>query len=138
MDSKGNIEKTAADIVSRRIPEREHSTNRREFLIRLPGVAAVTLASAVVSVISHAKAAEPKGSSGAANKRAADSFQTRFDAAQEEAEVRASRQIANGDEQKYLNYVGNYHKGVPHNAIGEVSPSASQAFLNAVHQGTCT
>jgi hypothetical protein len=138
MESKGNIEKAAADIVSRRISEQEHSTNRRELLTRLPGVAAVTSASATVSVISHAEVAEPKGSSGAANKRAADSFQTRLDAAQEEAEVSASRQIANGDEQKYLNYVGNYHKGFPHNAIGEVTPPAYQAFLNAVHQGTCT
>jgi hypothetical protein len=25
---------------------------------------------------------------------------------------------------------------LPHNAIGEVTPSAYQAFLNAVHQGT--
>lgn len=48
--------------------DEEHSTSRREFYTRIPGVGTVTLASAAVPVISHAEAAEPKGSSGAANK----------------------------------------------------------------------
>ena len=50
MESKGNIEETEADIAIRRIPKQKHSTSRREFLTRIPGVAAVTLASAAVSV----------------------------------------------------------------------------------------
>ena len=136
MDGKGKIEKAAADIVSRRIPEKEDLTSRRDFFTRIPGVAAVTLASAAVPVISPAEATEPQGSPAAANRRAADSFQIRLDAAQDEAGVSTPRQIANGDEQKYPNFIGSYHKGLPHNAIGEVTPSAYQAFLNAVHQGT--
>jgi hypothetical protein len=84
MENKGNMEKAAADIVSRRISEQEHSTNKREFLTRLPNVTAVTLPLAAVPVISPAEATEPKGSSGSANKRAADSFQIRLDAAQDE------------------------------------------------------
>jgi hypothetical protein len=48
--------------------DQEHSTSRREFYTRIPGVGTVTLASAAVPVISHAEAAEPKGASGAANK----------------------------------------------------------------------
>jgi len=72
-----------------------------------------------------------KGSSGAANERAPNSFQLRLDAAEEEAEVPASRQIANGGEQTYSNFSGNYHKGLPHHAIGKVTPSAYQAFLSA-------
>ena len=91
--------------------DEEHSTSRREFYSRIPGVVAVTLAWAAVPVISHAGAAEPKGSSGAANKRTAYSFQLGLDVAQEKAEVPPSRQIANGDEQKYSNFIGNYHKG---------------------------
>ena len=136
MEGKGNIEKAPADIVSCRIPEQQHSTSRREFFTRIPGATAVTLASAAVPVISSAEATEPKDSPGAANKRAADLFQIRLDATQDQAEVPTPRQIANGDEQKYPNFIGNYHKGLPHNAIGEVAPSAYQAFLNAVHQGT--
>jgi hypothetical protein len=63
-------------------------------------------------VISHAEAVKSKGSSGAGNKRAADSFQLRLDAVQEEAELPTPRQIANGDEQKYPNLIGSHHKGV--------------------------
>ena len=136
MEGRENIEEAAADIASHRIPAQDHSTSRREFFTRIPGVAAVTLASAAVPAISHAEATESKGSPGAANKRAAASFQIRLDAAQEEAEVPTSPQIANGDEEKYPNFIGNYHKGLPHNGIGEVTPAAYQAFLNAVHQGT--
>jgi hypothetical protein len=136
MESKGKIEKATADIVSRRIPEQECSTNRREFLTRLPSVAAVTLPPAAVPVVSPAEATEPTGSSGSVNKRAADSFQIRLDAAQDEAGLPTPRQIANGGEQKYPNFIGSYYKGLPHNAIGEVTPSAYQAFLNAVHLRT--
>jgi hypothetical protein len=119
MKGRENIEEAAADIVSRRITEQEHSTSRGEFFTQIPGVAAVAPASAAVSVISPAEATEPQGSPGAANKRAAEYFQIRPDAAQEEAEVP----------------VANYYKGLPHNAIGQVTPSAYQAFLDAVHQG---
>ena len=136
MEGRGNIEEARAYIANRRVPEQQHWTSRREFFTRIPGAAAVTLASAAVPVISSAEATEPQGSPDAANKRAADLFQIRLDAAQEEVEVPAPRQIANGDEQKYPNFIGNYHKGLPHNAIGEVAPSAYQGFLNAVHQGT--
>jgi hypothetical protein len=109
MESKGKIEKATASIVSRRIPEQECSTNRREFLTRLPSVAAVTSPLAAVLVVSPAEATEPKGSSGSVNKRAADSFQIRLDAAQDEAGLPTPRQIANG-EQKYPNFIGSYHK----------------------------
>ena len=134
MDNSGNIEKAAADIVSRRIPEQEHSTSRRELFTRIPGIAAVTLASAAVPVISPGEAAEPKGSPGAANNRAADSFQTRLNAAREESEIPTPPQIANRDDQKYPNFIGNYHKGLQHNGIGEVDPTAYQAFLSAVRR----
>src|SRR5712671_2343013 len=111
MEGRENIEEAAADIASHRIPAQDHSTSRREFFTRIPGVA-VTLASAAVPAISHAEATESKGSPGAANKRAAASFQIRLEAAQEEAEVPTSAQIANRDEQECPNFIGNYHKGL--------------------------
>jgi len=40
------------------VSDEEHSTSRREFFTRIPGVA---LPSAAVPVISHAEAAEPQG-----------------------------------------------------------------------------
>jgi hypothetical protein len=136
MEGRRNIEKAPADIAGRRVPEQEHSTSRREFFTGISGAAAVTLASAAVPLISSAEATEPKDSSDSANKRAADSFQIRLDAAQDEAGLPTPRQIANGDEQKYPNFIGSYHKGLPNNAIGEVTPSAYRAFLNAVHHAT--
>jgi hypothetical protein len=87
-------------------------------------------------MISPAEATEPTGSPDGANKRAGASFQIRLDAAQEQAELPAPQQIANGDEQKYPNFIGNYHKGLQHNGIGEVDPTAYQAFLSAVRRGT--
>jgi hypothetical protein len=50
MENRENIEKPEPDIVIRRIPGQKHSTTLREFFTRIPGVAAVTLASAAVSV----------------------------------------------------------------------------------------
>jgi hypothetical protein len=52
MESRGNIEKSEADIAIRRVPEQKHSTRRQEFFTQVSGVAAVTLASAPVPVIS--------------------------------------------------------------------------------------
>ena len=37
----------------------------------------------------------------------------------------------NGDEARYSNRIGNYHKSLPHNSFGEVNPSAYQSFRNA-------
>lgn len=54
MESRGNIEKPEAYIAIRRVPEQKHSTSRRKFFTRIPGAAAVTLASAAVPVISPA------------------------------------------------------------------------------------
>ena len=59
-----------------------------------------------------------------------------MDAALHETQVPIPTQITNGDEQRYPNFVGNYSKGLPHNAIGEVDPSAYRSLLNAVRLGT--
>jgi membrane-associated phospholipid phosphatase len=38
----------------------------------------------------------------------------------------------NDDETRYPGYIGNFSKGLPHNALGEVEPAAYQALLNAM------
>jgi hypothetical protein len=65
-----------------------------------------------------------------------DSYQVREEAARVEGEVPVPKQISNCDEQNYQNFIGNYSKGLPHNAIGEVEPSAYRSLLSAVRQGT--
>lgn len=37
----------------------------------------------------------------------------------------------NGDETRFDNFIGNYHKGLPHDEFGEVIPSAYQSLLDA-------
>jgi hypothetical protein len=122
----------------RRAVDYDISANRREFLARVPAAAAITAAGAAVPFGSSAEAAQAPsgGSSGLGSVRAADSFQVRLEAAQQEAAVPTPKQITNRDEQTYPNFIGNYSKGLPHNRIGEVDKSAYRLFLNALRQGT--
>ena len=96
------------------------------------------LASTAVSFESSAEADEgsPGNPSGGSVERVLNSYQNRVDAALAETRVPIPRQITNGDEQRYPNFIGNYSKGLPHNAIGEVDPSAYRSLLNAVRRGT--
>jgi hypothetical protein len=57
-------------------------------------------------------------------------------AARAETRIPVPRQQTNGDEENYPNFIGNYHKGLPHNNIGEVDRSAYRALFNAVSRGT--
>jgi membrane-associated phospholipid phosphatase len=65
-----------------------------------------------------------------------DSYQVRVDAARAEAGVPVPKQITNGDEQNYPNFIGNFHKGLPHNDIGEVDRGAYRSLLDAVSRRT--
>jgi hypothetical protein len=53
-----------------------------------------------------------------------------------EANIPVPIQATNGDEQNYSNFIGNFSKGLPHNAIGEVDQLSYRSSLNAVGQGT--
>jgi hypothetical protein len=100
----------------------------------------VTLASGAVSFGSSAEANQaPPGSLGSSSAdRVLDSYQNRVQAARAETNVPVPTQTTNGDEQRYPNFIGNFSKGLPHNAIGEVVPSAYGMLLDAVSQGTAT
>jgi hypothetical protein len=92
-------------------------------------VAGVGVPSLLLSEKSKADA-EDAGSS-----RRARSYQIRVAAAEAERNIPTPRQINNGDERRYDNFIGNYSQGLPHNSIGEVAPTAYQALLTAVHSG---
>jgi membrane-associated phospholipid phosphatase len=137
MKASRDFEEAAANTPDRLVAKQEHSASRRQFLTRIPSAAAVALASTAVPGESKAEGALPKGSLGSANKRTSDSFQIRLDAAQDEARVPTPPQSANGDEQRYPNFIGNYHKGLPHNPNnGEVNTNAYRSLLSAVSHGT--
>jgi len=138
MNASDAREKSAGRSLGRESDNRDGWATRREFLRRIRGGAAVTLASTAESFEASAEAdgGSPSNRSGSSVERALNSYQNRVDAALAETRVPIPRQITNGDEQRYPNFIGNYSKGLPHNAIGEVDPSAYRSLLNAVHQGT--
>ena len=98
----------------------------------------MVLASSAVSFGSSAQADQESsgGTVGAGADRVLDSYQLRVDAAQAEAAIPIPKQKTNGDEQKYRNFIGNFHKGLPHNDVGEVDPNAYRDLLNALGKGT--
>ena len=119
-------------------PSSGNSTTRRQFLARIRGGAGAALAASAVSFGSSAQADQESsgGTLGTGADRVLDSYQIRVDAARAEASVPVPKQMTNGDEQNYQNFIGNFHKGLPHNDIGEVDRSAYRSFLSAVSQGT--
>ncbi|MBV8144912.1 MAG: vanadium-dependent haloperoxidase [Gammaproteobacteria bacterium] len=79
--------------------------------------------------------AEADGSSDDEGSRADQAFEVRVQAAKQERSVPVPRQIHNGDEARYDNYIGNFSQGLPHNSLGEVDPNAYAALLTAVRSG---
>jgi membrane-associated phospholipid phosphatase len=119
-------------------PSSSNSTTRRQFLARIPGGAGAALASSAVSFGSSAEEHQhPSGGTlGTGADRVLDSYQLRVDAARAEASIPVPKQMTNGDEHNYRNFIGNFHKGLPHNDIGEVIPNDYRDLLNALGEGT--
>lgn len=139
MDSRELKAKAATGTSWSRVPEQEVSENRRKFFSRIPEIAAATFVAttAFFGTMSEASTAATDGNSGSGADRVRDSYDNREEAALAESKVPVPRQITNGDEQNSrLKFIGNFSKGLPHNSVGEVEPTAYLALLNAVHQGT--
>jgi membrane-associated phospholipid phosphatase len=121
-------------------PSSGSSTTRRQFLGRIPAGAGAAVASSAVSFRSSAKTGEGQdndpGSVG--TERVLNSYEVREQAARSETKVPVPTQITNGDEQRYSNsnFIANFSKGLPHNSLGEVDPSAYRSLLNGLRQGT--
>jgi PAP2 superfamily len=115
-------------------PDPDQPPSRREFLAKIRGASTMTLASTAMSLGASAEAGQDVLDG--AHERARDSYQVREEVARAEKQVPIPKQITNGDEQKYRNFIGNYSKGLPHNAIGEVDPSAYRSLLSVVRRGT--
>jgi membrane-associated phospholipid phosphatase len=131
-----NVAKPGYSIVDRQVSDREYSASRREFLKRIPGAAAVTVASSAIPFGSSTQAGGDQDNGSDGKDRVRDSYDIRVEAARDETKVPVPKQVPNGDEKRYSNYIGNYSKGLPHDSIGEVDLKAYSMFLSAVHQGT--
>jgi hypothetical protein len=130
-------------------PAEGTGVTRRDFLSGVGRATAVTLAGSVAAATSlvHAASAGPKPAaappapfdpSGAnLQQRRTAARESRLEAAQM-AFTRPLPGIAsNGEEQSYGgSRIGNFHKGLPHNGLGEVDPAAYHALLRACASGS--
>ncbi len=116
-------------------------SSRRAFLSQVSGAAAATLAAgAIVSAptAAAASAQQDPGSQDSGDQdrgRAQKCFNIRVNAAQAELRLRVPGEVTNGDEARFPNYIGNFSKGLVHNAIGEVDPASYASLLRAVRNG---
>ena len=111
--------------------------SRRSFFGRVGASTAVAAATGVGLPLLSEKAKADDGDADAddPSSRRGRSYRIRHTAAIEERKIPVPRQISNGDEARYPNFIGNYSQGLPHNSIGEVEPTAYQALLTAVDTG---
>jgi hypothetical protein len=116
-----------------------NALSRRSFFGRVSASTAVAAATGVglpsFLLSKKVNADDGDGDADDASSRRGRSYRIRKDAAMAERKVPTPRQISNGDETRYPNFIGNYSQGLPHNSIGEVDPAAYQALLRAVDTG---
>lgn len=67
-----------------------------------------------------------------ARKRRDAAYRLRQDAAEAHLRTPLVDHLDNHDEELHPNFIGNYSKGLPHNELGEVDPSAYHALLRAL------
>ena len=120
---------------------RSHS--RRQFLGQAGGATAAVLAVSAIGLEpltgsrrSTARAIEISPFTGNRNARANQAEQIRNAAAAAEESLGQPVHPSNGDEELYPTRIGNFHKTLPHNSIGEVDPVAYNQFLAALATGT--
>ncbi|HYL05059.1 MAG TPA: vanadium-dependent haloperoxidase, partial [Thermoanaerobaculia bacterium] len=92
-----------------------------------PGGAATALGGADDTALTAATAATPS--------RHAASYRMRTAVARSEFLIPPQANVANGDEQRYPSFLGNYHKALPHDSSGEVAPAAYGSLLSALASG---
>jgi hypothetical protein len=111
--------------------------SRRSFFGRVGASTAVAAATGVGLPLLSEKAEADDGDADAddPSSRRGRSYRIRHRAAIEERRIPTPRQISNGDETRYPNFIGNYSQGLPHDSIGEVEATAYQALLTAVDTG---
>ncbi len=91
-------------------------------------------AAGATSVLAADEEAAAQDASGLA-KRTRQAYRARVDAAQLERDAFQPKQTPNGDEDKFANKIGNYSKGLPHDALAEVDLNAYEIFRQAMING---
>lgn len=121
-------------------PQPATSTSRRKFLSNVSGTAAASIAAGMIGIPAIGAATDvladddPLNVQGGAG-RAEQAYNVRVQAAVFQKIAPLPDHPNNGDEAKYLNRIGNYSKGLPHNSLGEVDQVAYNALLRALETG---
>jgi hypothetical protein len=127
--------------VDRSAEERElvdaSGISRRKFLGGVGGGAAVMAAGAVglEPMVSATATAEANHGPLDAVARRFRAWTLRKNAADFHLVQPLANHATNGDEARYPNRIGNYHKSLPHNSFGEVDPAAYQSLRDAIESG---
>jgi hypothetical protein len=119
---------------------KNNSPDRRQFLGRMGGATAATLAAGAIGLeplFNLGKSATAVAQSAVPNDvRSDQAYALRELAARNQRDLPAAVQTTNGDEALYANKIGNYSKGLPHNNLGEVDVTAFNALVSAMASGT--
>lgn len=119
-----------ADVVpSTSTPTNEPALDRRRFLT-IAGASGLALPA--LAGLAEAQPVMPS----TAQERASASARIRSNAAKANFQAGFVSHPKNGDEQLYPDFIGNFSKGLPHNAYGEVVPSAYVAMTDALSRGS--
>ncbi|HMK31826.1 MAG TPA: vanadium-dependent haloperoxidase [Terriglobales bacterium] len=116
-------------------PPHDSPATRRAFLGQVGGLtaAACTLGAAGLAAPPQANAHEDAAAG--AGQRLAQAFLLRRDAAFLDRQAGLPPLSTTGDELRYASRIGNFSKGLPHNALGEVDPHAYRSLLEAIASG---
>ena len=121
----------------------ERGLDRRQFLGGVSGIAAAGLSGALAGGASALGLAALGGSPAAATElaptkgaqRAEAAYKVRVAAAERQRKLGIPEHPTNGDEERYPNRIGNFHKTLPHNEYGEVDTAAYDAMCKAIAAG---
>ena len=116
------------------------SVSRRAFLGGLSGVTAATIAAGVAggSPLVWTKSAQVEAAEMGPlhpQQRRQQAYRLRRQAALFHRTLPLPDHHSNGDEDRYLNKIASFSKGLPHNILGEVDLAAYTALLNALSTG---
>lgn len=116
---------------------------RRRFLKTAGGTALAGIAAGTAGIPALSRSASAKEQSetrarAGGSARADAAFQKRVAAAQRQFDNTSTSHPSNGDESRYANFIGSFSKALPHNALGEVDPSAYAALTAAAASGIST
>ena len=113
-------------------PTDNQSNTRRERVTRRLFLGA---AAGATSVLAADEEAAGQGTSGGA-KRTRQAYRVRVDTAQLERDTFQPNQTPNGDEEKFASKIGNFSKGLPHNALGRKMLRKLKIYAGPEHPHT--